>query len=62
MKTKEFPSGPRQCNTHTFFSIIYCRGKALEFKTEIGGSPATAFSFSHVDVDVGVLSIQIEIY
>ena len=33
MKTNEFPSGPRQRDTHTFFSFIYCWGKSLELKT-----------------------------
>ena len=32
-ENSEFPSGPRQCDAHTFILIIYCRGKALECKT-----------------------------
>ena len=38
----------------------WCRGKRWNLNTEIGGSsPAVALSFS--DVDIGVLSIHIEI-
>ena len=53
MKTNEFPSGPRQCDTHTFFFQSFIAGlRCLNLQPEIGGLPP-ASNFSLSDVDVG---------